>query len=254
MDFAYPWMLTRGHLVVLALSAAGIALAVGRRWPRWSQLLFAVAGLWALSAFAVVRFVLQFDDVPALPTAAFTVPGSGRVLDVGAGSGRTTIMVLRERPGTTVVALDSFAASYVEHFGAAGGQAVADLGRERLLSNARAAGVGDRVSVQVGDMRELPFPPASFDAVVSAYAMDHLRSEGADKAVSEAARVLRPGGAFLLEIVHPDAWMAFAYGPMFFHHFRPRPERWIARLRGAGLTVLEQGTRPGTLYFLARKP
>ena len=66
--------------------------------------------------------------------------------------------------------------------------------------------------------------------------------------------LLRPGGPFLLQIVHPDAWMVFAYGPLFLHHFRPQPERWVARLQAAGLQVVEQGTTPGSYYFLARKP
>lgn len=134
MDFAYPWPLTYGHLVAAAV--AGALVAWLRRWPRWSRLLLGAVGLWALAAFAIVHLALRLNEVPTFPTAAFAVPGAGRVLDVGAGSGRTTLMVLRERPGTTVVALDSFAESYKEHFGDPGAPVI-DVGRELLLRNAR---------------------------------------------------------------------------------------------------------------------
>ena len=47
-------------------------------------------------------------------------------------------------------------------------------GQERLLSNLKAAGVEQRATIQTGDMRKLPFEAATFDAVVSTYAVDHL--------------------------------------------------------------------------------
>jgi hypothetical protein len=36
---------------------------------------------------------------------------------MGAGAGRSSLMVLEARPQTTVVALDLFGESYQEHFG-----------------------------------------------------------------------------------------------------------------------------------------
>ncbi len=48
-------------------------------------------------------------------------------------------------------------------------------------------------------MREVPFAPASFDPIVSAYAVDHLNREGIDRALSEAARVVKPGGEFSVD-------------------------------------------------------
>ena len=42
-------------------------------------------------------------------------------------------------------------------------------------------------------MRELPFGNAEFDAVVSSYAIDHLRRAERPKAIAEIARVLKPG-------------------------------------------------------------
>ena len=105
-------------------------------------------------------------------------------------------MVLEARPQTTVVALDLFTDSYREHFGPGGS------GPERLLANLRAAGVEQRATVQASDMRKLPFEPATFDAVVSTYAIDHLNRDGAERSLREAARVLKPGGEFLLMVIH----------------------------------------------------
>ena len=86
--------------------------------------------------------------------------------------------------------LDSFSDSYVHHFGdEQNGKQIVDQGRERLMQNLRLAGVDNRATIQPGDMRQMPLEPASFDAIVSAYAIDHLDRQGMQKSIGEAARV-----------------------------------------------------------------
>lgn len=255
IGFGYLWTWTHGHLLLAAAALTLCGIARWQRWPRWILFIGGAVFVWSIAAFLVVQTVLGINRRMELPTQSFLAsPGPARILDLGAGSGRSTLMVLEARPQTTVVALDSFSEQYVSHFGAARpGQAVRDAGEQRLLNNLRAAGVAERATIQAGDMRELPFGPDSFDGIVSTYAIDHLNRQGRDQALREAARVLRSGKEFLLMIVAKDFWLSFAYGPLFMHGHRPNQARWAEDLRRAGFDVVEQGTRPGTFYFVARK-
>ena len=72
------------------------------------------------------------------------------------------------------------------------------------LENARLEGVAERVEVQDGDARRLPFPDASFDVVVSALVLHNIPGQaGRQQAAREMARVLKPGGQVaLLGIKH----------------------------------------------------
>ncbi len=247
IDFGYPWWLSYGHLVVLGVAGALLFLARTRRWSRLLVVLFSVLTLWSAAAFVATRFVLEPNERASLPTEAFLASGAGRVLDIGAGTGRSTLMVLEARPRTTMVAVDLFGDSFVRHFGP-GKSPV-----ERLRANLKAAGVEDRVTIETADMRALPFEPAAFDAIVSAYAMDHVNREGSRKSLSEAARVLKPGGEFLLMIVGKDPWLKFTFGPLLVHSGTRGVEWWTGRLQDAGFQVVEQGIRPMTFYWLARK-
>jgi ubiquinone/menaquinone biosynthesis C-methylase UbiE len=248
IGFGYPWWLTHGHLVITAVALPLLLLGRARRWPKVPMILLGTLALWSLAAFATARFVLDFDGVPSLPTETYLASGSGRVLDMGAGTGRSTLMVLEARPQTRVVALDLFAHSYQIHFGPG------PSGQERLLANLRKAGVENRAEIQAGDMRELPFEAETFDAIVSAYAVDHLNGEGITAALSEASRVLKPGGEFLLMVVGREFWLNLAFGPLLLHSHIRSPEGWADLLRDAGFQIIEQGTKPATFYVLARKP
>lgn len=243
-DFGYEWPWTWGHaLAAFAFTALAVAL-YRAAWRRWS-LVAASLALWAVAGAVIVNLVFRFSLPIALPTEQFLASGQGRVLDAGAGSGRSSLMVLRARPAARVTALDIFGSEY-----GIGGNTP-----DRLLANARAAGAGDRIEVQVGDMRTMPFEAAAFDAAVSAFAIDHLRAADVEKTFAEMARVIKPGGDFLLLVINQDAWIRTAL-PFFVHHGyfggRAYPDRWRARLVAAGLAVVEEGTQPGTLYFLTR--
>jgi ubiquinone/menaquinone biosynthesis C-methylase UbiE len=60
-------------------------------------------------------------------------------------------------------------------------------------------GVADRIEVRTADITDLPFDDNSVDVIVSSLVVHNIPSpDGREKAVSEAARVLRPGGRLAL--------------------------------------------------------
>lgn len=96
-----------------------------------------------------------------------------RVLDVAAGPGGTALLLAREY-GAIVDGVDLGTATI-----------------ERARATATAAGLGDRVTFHHGDAERLPFPDASFDAVICECALCTFPDKPA--AAAEFARVLRPG-------------------------------------------------------------
>lgn len=241
IDFGYPWWLSYGHLV-LALVLVGLLFLVR---GRISRVLLAVLVIWSLVSFVVLRFVIDINGRASMPTQAFIE--SGRVLDLGAGTGRSSVMVLEARPKVTLVALDLFGESFAGHFGKT------ESGEQKLLANLKAAGVEGRASVVKHDMRELPFEAGVFEGVVSAYALDHLGRVGINKTLREAARVLKPGGEFLLILIGKDFWLQFTFGPLLAHSGARDGQWWRARMEEAGFQVTEQGMKPATLYLVGKK-
>lgn len=246
--FDYPWWLSYGHLPIIAVFAILFALAIARKWPKFWMFSIGAMLLWSVAAFIAARFVLNINGRASLPTQQFLPAGTGRVLDIGAGTGRSSLMVLESRPQATVVALDLFGDSFDHHFGPG------DKGELRLQTNLRAVGLERRASIQTGDMRQLPFPDQSFEGIVSAYAMDHLRRTDSIQALHEAARVLKPGGDFLLMVIENEKWSKLMFGPLLSHGGTRGAAWWSTRTQEAGLPVIEQGIQPGTFYLLARKP
>jgi ubiquinone/menaquinone biosynthesis C-methylase UbiE len=247
INFGYPWWLSYGHLPILAGGAIMLFLGYVRKWSKWLMLFLGALVLWSSAAILVTRFVIDINGRPSLPTQSFLSSGTGRVLDMGAGTGRSSIMVLESRPRATLVALDLFAESFEQHFGRS------ESPQQRLLANLKAAGVEQRATIETADMRKLPFEPAAFDAIVSAYAIDHLNRQGIDQALAEAARVVKPGGDFLLILIANEPWAKFAFGPLLAHGGLRNSAWWTTRVQEAGFQVLEEGTRPLTLYLLARR-
>jgi SAM-dependent methyltransferase len=242
-EFGYSWFISYGLAIPLALAGALAAVAVWRGWRRWVSLFAGGVMVWAGIGLVLVNVVFGINRPMDLPTERFLASGQGRVLDVGAGSGRAAVGVLLARPGTTVTGLDLYE----------GYMGIEDNTPERFMKNARIAGAAHRAEAITGDARSLPFKPAVFDAAVSSYVIDHLREDGKRKALAEVARVLKPRGEFLLLIVNAD-WMTRLFSPHAIgHHPRQDPARWRALLDEAGFAIEEEGMQPATLYWLVRK-
>ncbi len=85
-----------------------------------------------------------------------------------------------------------------------------------------------------GSATALPFADASFDVVAAFDVIEHCAPEAL--ALSEAARVLAPGGVFLMSVpAYQWAWTAFDEAN--HHHRRYTRRRAVDAVTGAGLRV-----------------
>ncbi len=147
--------------------------------------------------------------------------GHERLLDAGCGPGlllRHFAPLARE-----VVGLDATDAM---------------LDKARALCAERALG---NVSFHAGDMETLPFPAASFDAVVTRYTFHHLLHP--QRALTELVRVCRPGGRVVVCDATPkpeargayDAWERLRDAS----HASALTEQELVAFAGAELDELE---------------
>jgi SAM-dependent methyltransferase len=112
-----------------------------------------------------------------LPLARECVAGAQRVLDVGTGEGQIARLAVRD-----------------------GASFVVGIDPTRAQLRVAAARGGSALYVR-GGADALPFPEASFDAVVVCLVFEHVLDH--ESAIAEVARVLEPGGRFVFFLNHP---------------------------------------------------
>ncbi len=150
-----------------------------------------------------------------------------------------------------------------------------DPARAQLEMARRRGGVPRYVRAEATN---LPFPGASFDAVLACLVFEHI--EAVDESIAEVGRVLRPGGRFLFFLNHPllqtpeSGWIDdrildeqyWRIGPYLvednslqevdkdvFIPFVHRPlSRYVNAMADAGLFVRRMEEPPPPPGFLAR--
>jgi len=119
--------------------------------------------------------------------------GDEKVLDVGCGRGLLLLGAAKRLTTGKAVGVDIWQT-----------EDLAGNNPEATTENARREGVADRVELHTADARQLPFPDASFDVILSSLALHNIYDTAErQKAVREIARVLKPGGyVVLIDIRH----------------------------------------------------
>jgi len=172
-------------LLMLGLAAAGRSGLAGVFAPSLQGTGFGMIGsaiLMSLSSMYGKRIVAR------RLIASLALRGDERVLDVGCGRGLLLLEAARALPRGHASGIDLW--SVRDQSGNASAATHA---------NAVAAGVAERVGIDTGDMRALPYADASFDVVVSSLAIHNLPSAAERaKAIGEIVRVVKPGGRIAL--------------------------------------------------------
>ncbi len=137
---------------------------------------------WSTGNYAVVGTTLQIvgEDL----CEALDLRAGSRVLDVAAGNGNATLAAARRWCDVTST---DYVASLLES------------------GRARAQAEGHTIRFQEADAEKLPFPDASFDAVVSTFGV--MFTPNQEQAAAELARVCKPGGQIGLANWTPDSFI-----------------------------------------------
>jgi arsenite methyltransferase len=187
---------------LVAFAAAGTACAIGAvvSWRiapgRLAGVLTVYAAFFLLNALSFLyatrrgKFLVWNELLDGLH-----LRGDERVLDMGCGRGAVLTAVAARLNTGRVTGIDLW--STHDQSGSA---------RDVTLRNASLEGVGDRIDVETGDMRALPFPDGVFDLVVSSLAIHNIPSRSARaKAIAEAWRVLKPHGRLAIADIRATA-------------------------------------------------
>jgi len=168
----------------------------------------------------------QGQDLQLLVEAA-ELTGKELVVDVATGGGHTALALAPS--AHEVIAID-FTVPMLE--------AASQLAQERHISN---------ISFVEGDAHKLPLPDASADVIACRHSAHHFIN--AEQAVSEWARVLKPGGKLLLIDTYApeddtlDSYIHEIEKLRDPSHVRNRRiSEWLAMLQTAGITAHEQAS------------
>ncbi|VAI12750.1 unnamed protein product [Triticum turgidum subsp. durum] len=133
-----------------------------------------------------------------------------KVVDVGGGTGFTTLGIVRHVDPANVTLLDQ---------------------SPHQLEKARQKEALKGVDIMEGDAEDLPFPTDTFDRYVSAGSIEYWPDP--QRGIKEAYRVLRLGGkACLIGPVHPTFWLSRFFADMWM--LFPTEEEYIEWFTKAG--------------------
>ena len=163
------------------------------------------------------RFVFEPVQEALLDLAVAEVPKPTAILDIGCGTGRLLRAAEQRFPTATFEGVD-----------AARGM----IKQAQAFLPARS-----RIRFQIAMAEKLPFANGQFDLVFSTLTFHHWDDQRG--AIADVARVLKPGGRWLLADFVPDGFMRYVRRAMRLRQF-PERSQLDSMLRPSGLQVASE--------------
>lgn len=168
------------------------------------------------------RMIFEPVQRTVLTLAAQEVAQPTAILDVGCGTGRLLKLAETRFPGARLIGLDA---------------------ASEMVKQAEAARpAGSAIRFQQGTAEELPFPNTQFDLVFSTLTFHHWADQS--KGMAEVARVLAPGGRWLLADFMATGFMKYVRRLLRMHQF-PERSQLETKLEQVGLAAVAARKVPG---------
>src|SRR5260370_2938036 len=203
----------RWQAVIVAVPAGGLGALTARDAVAGTLVGAVVTGLLALGLVLFVGSCVRTTRVGKFEVWArilsdLRLRGDEQVLDLGCGRRALLLSAAKLLPRGRAVGIDLWRADQTGN------------SPDATRRNAEREGVADRVALDTGHMRQLPFADNTFDLIITNLAVHNIPSAaGRRAAIDEAVRVLRPGGRLAIA----DLWAT---------------NRHRARLQEPGLTYV----------------
>lgn len=183
-----------GMLGILGLTVTVLAFwfSPPMNWILWIiGIPLALIGIWlGITYVAVYREVIRPDYIGVLGSSATgfidSLHGNEHILVVGCGTGRDAIELAKRLTTGQVTGIDI-------------SEQVSEDASQRPSENARIEGVNNKVKFQYGDPTDIPFEDTTFDILTMDNVLHEIEEEDLKiQALSEAYRVLKPGGRLVV--------------------------------------------------------
>jgi ubiquinone/menaquinone biosynthesis C-methylase UbiE len=191
-----------------------------------------------LSLYVFTGFGMSLDWVAKL----LELKGNEYVLDVGSGTGRTSVQIAKRLTTGRLVGIDIWDT-----------MELSGNSPERAYKNAEIEGVKAKVDFKFGNVLEIPFNDDIFDIVTCSSVLNNLPGEkNRVKALKEIFRVLKPGGKCMLLEPLRNLRMFFAFTPFAFFQLG-KSEHWEKYAKTAGFSKVRFQDKKGSGIFILEK-
>jgi ubiquinone/menaquinone biosynthesis C-methylase UbiE len=191
-----------------------------------------------LSLYVFTGFGMSLDWVAKL----LELKGNEYVLDVGSGTGRTSVQIAKRLTTGRLVGIDIWDT-----------MELSGNSPERAYKNAEIEGVKAKVDFKFGNVLEIPFNDDIFDIVTCSSVLNNLPGEkNRVKALKEIFRVLKPGGKCMLLEPLRNLRMFFAFTPFAFYQLG-KSEHWEKYAKTAGFSKVRFHDKKGSGIFILEK-
>lgn len=196
IDGSFHTVSARGQAMILGAQSVALQTWAYLCWARGKRRAAVAATVLNAGVAAQVALYLHATRrgkfaVWAEILAGLQLRGDETVLDLGCGRGAVLCAAAKRLPHGRAIGVDLWQADQT------------DNSADATMANAERENVADRIELRTADMTALPLPDDSVDVIVSNLAIHNIPTrQGRRRALTEAVRVLRPGGRLAIA----DLW------------------------------------------------